>query len=220
MLPLVERSNFAPMNASFVLPRRAALLSAAALAFARSARATPASAVNIGGVLPTLSFTMQRSSDRHTVSAADYRGKVVVLYFGFTRCPDICPLTMQNAARVLVGLGPLASDVRVLFATIDLAYDTLPRLKSYLAQFAPPPEIDGLRGTPRELAELAHRYAVAFQAPSSPDASDPVSTITHTSAVYLFDAQGQVEQIVPALGAANADIRAITADLETFVRRT
>lgn len=208
------------MNASHVLSRRRALLSAAAtLAFARSALAAPASAINIGGALPTLSFTMQRSSDGKMVTAADYRGKVVVLYFGFTRCPDICPLTMQNAARVLHEMGPLASRVRVLFVTIDLAYDTLPRIKSYLAHFAPPPEIDGLRGTQSELDELAHRYAVGFRAPSSPDAPDPVSRITHTSAVYLFDSHGRAEQILPTMGAASADIRAITADIETFARR-
>lgn len=214
------RSNFAPMNGSLALSRRAAVLSAVTtLAFARSSFAAPSSAINIGGVLPKLAFTMRRSSDGKTVTEAEYLRKVVVLYFGFTRCPDLCPLTMQNAARVLAKMGPLASRMRVLFVTIDLAYDTLPRLKSYLDRFAPPPEIDGLRGTPAELEKLAHRYAVGYQAPSSSEAPDPVSKITHTSAVYVFDPEGRAEQILPTMSTASADVGAITADLATFASR-
>jgi protein SCO1 len=91
--------------------------------------ATPRS-VDVQGQFPSLAFTMTRSSDGALVTAADFYGRVVILYFGFTRCPDTCPLTMQNAARVLQKLGPLASRVRVLFVTVDLAYDTVPRLKA------------------------------------------------------------------------------------------
>ncbi len=208
------------MNASIAFSRRTLLLSAAAtLAGGASAIAGLAPAVSVAGAFPNLAFTMQRSSDGKTVTAADYRGQVVILYFGFTRCPDICPLTMQNAARVLARMGALASRMRVLFVTIDLDYDTLPRLKSYLANFGAPPEIDGLRGTPAELAHLARRYAVEYQAPASPDAPDPVSKITHSSAVYVFDSRGRAEQILSTMGGAGADIPAITADLEPFARR-
>jgi len=207
------------ITASSILSRRAVLLAAAAtLASARSSLAALAPSVSIAGAFPNLAFTMQRSSDGKNVTAADYRGKVVVLYFGFTRCPDTCPLTMQNAARVLARMGPLAPRVSVLFVTIDLAYDTLPRLKSYLANFGTPPEIDGLRGTPAALARLARRYAVEYQAPTSPDAPDPVSKISHSAAVYVFDSRGRAEQILPTMGGAGADIAAIAADLEPFAR--
>src|SRR5215469_1332324 len=201
--------------------RRFGLLlgSAAALPLAPAFAAGLSPGVNVQGQLPNLAFTMTRSSDGKLVSATDYRNRVVILYFGFTRCPDTCPLTMQNAARALDQMGPLADRMRVLFVTVDLGYDTLPRLKTYLTNFDKPPEFDGLRGTPDQLAALAKRYGVAYQAPTGPMASDPASKISHGSADYLFDAQGRVQQILGRLGAANADIAATATDLEQFARR-
>jgi len=192
---------------------------AAALPLAPAFAAGFSPGIDVQGQLPNLAFTMRRSSDDKVVTAADYRSRVVVLYFGFTRCPDTCPLTMQNAARVLDQMGLLADRMRVLFVTIDPAYDTVPRLKTYLTNFGKPPEIDGLRGTPDQLAALAKRYGVAYQAPTSPDAPDPISKISHSSAVYLFDAEGRVQQILGRLGVANVDIAATATDLERFARR-
>ena len=68
---------------------------------------------DVTGAMPTLAFTMTRANDNAGVTAADYRGKAVVLYFGFTNCPDECPATLANLARVLTTLGPRAKDVRV-----------------------------------------------------------------------------------------------------------
>lgn len=211
-------------RAAWSLPltrRRFGLLlgGAAALPLAPAFAAGLSPGMNVQGQLPDLAFTMTRSSDDKVVTAADYRNRVVVLYFGFTRCPDTCPLTMQNAARALDQMGPLADRMRVLFVTVDLAYDTLPRLKTYLANFGKPPEIDGLRGTPDQLAALAKRYGVGYRAPTGPTAPDPASKISHSSAVYLFDAQGRVQQILGRLGVANADIAATATDLEQFARR-
>jgi protein SCO1 len=217
------RSRLAPPPAGPIgLTRRRSLALGAAVALAAgrpSARAEVAPGVSVKGEFPDLAFTMTRSSDGKTVTAADYRGYAVILYFGFTRCPDTCPLTMQNAAQVLHRMGPLARRMRVLFVTVDLAYDTTARLKSFLDHFAAPPEIDGLRGTPLELAALAKRYAVQYQAPSNPDAPDPVSKITHSAAVYVFDARGRAAQILDTMGLATADIPAIAADLDPFARQ-
>src|SRR5574340_484237 len=71
--------------------------------------------LSIAGNLPRLAFRMTRAADGREVTAADYRGQVVVLYFGYTNCPDICPLTLANLAIVLKRLGPLAQHVSVLF---------------------------------------------------------------------------------------------------------
>lgn len=210
----------AAWSASLTRRRFGVLLgSAVALPLAPAFAAELSPGINVQGQLPNLAFTMTRSSDGKLVSAANYRNRVVVLYFGFTRCPDTCPLTMQNVARALDQMGPLADRMRVLFVTVDLAYDTLPRLKTYLTNFGKPPEIDGLRGTSDQLAALAKRYGVAYQAPTGPMAPDPASKISHSSAVYLFDAQGHVQQILGRLGAANADIAATATDLEQFARR-
>lgn len=160
--------------------------------------------VSVRGQLRPLSFTMTLSSSGRKITAADFRGDVVLLYFGFTRCPDTCALTTYNAARLLPLLGSDAARVRYLFVTIDLAHDTLPILRRYLAEFGAPPEINGLHGTPSELEALAKRYFIYYKAPSSPDAPDPVSGISHASGVYLFGPDGQALDLVSDLGGADA----------------
>ena len=205
---------------SILTRRHFAMLAATGAAFGSVPPAVAAeSGTDVRGRFPDLAFTMSRASDGKNVTQADFRGRIVILYFGFTRCPDACPLTMQNAALLLRQLGPLAQRVRVLFVTVDLAYDTPPRLKAYLAGFGTPPEIDGLRGTPVQLAALARRYAVGYTAPKRPDAPDPVSKISHTAAVYLFDDQGRVQRIVGQMALASADIPGIAAALEPLARR-
>lgn len=220
-MPAPKDSRFRPVRRPAMPTRRrfGLLVGGAAVLRLAPAAAEAAPAVDVRGQFPDLALTMTRSSDGKIVTAADFRSHIVILYFGFTRCPDVCPLTMQNAARVLHRMGPLAQRIRVLFVTVDLAYDTLPRLKAYLADFGGPPEIDGLRGTPEQLTVLAQRYAVEYEAPSSPDAPDPIAKISHTAAVYLFDGEGRIQQILSTISLASADIPAIAADLERLARQ-
>ena len=117
-------------------------------------------AVDISGSLPPLDFALTRADDGKTVMADDFKGQVVLLYFGYTFCPDICPLTLANVDLVLNALGDKARDVRVLFVTVDPNRDTLPVLKDYTAAFGP--EVIGLRGDPDQLAALAKRYRVSY----------------------------------------------------------
>lgn len=176
----------------------------------------PGSAIH--GALPPLAFRMTRVSDGRDVTAADYRGAIPVLYFGFTRCSDTCPLTMFNLAVILRRMGPLADRMRVLFVTVDLAYDTVPRLRRFLAQFGAPPEIDGLRGTRAELAALVKRCGVVYRAPTGPDAPDPVSAIAHTSLTYVFGPHGRSRDLLGDMGSAKIDIGAITSGFERLAR--
>ena len=89
------------------------------------------------------------------VTAQTYRGKVVVLYFGYTNCPDICPTTLANLTDML---GRVKSpDVQILFVTVDPARDTLPVLRDYAKAFSP--QVEGLRGTDNQLATLARAYS-------------------------------------------------------------
>ena len=74
--------------------------------------------------MPALEFTLTRATDGATVRGTDYRGKVVVLYFGYTHCPDICPATLANLAAALQKLGQRANGVRILFVTVDPNRDT------------------------------------------------------------------------------------------------
>jgi protein SCO1/2 len=155
--------------------------------------------IDLAGHMPPLQFRMEDVETGRMVTAADFRGHPVILYFGFTRCPDTCPLTMQNAARLVQKLGADGPKLRVIFVTVDLTYDTAPRLKTFMAQFGKPPVFTGLRGTPAELKAAAKRFGVFYKAPSGPDAPDPVSAIGHTDATYLFAPDGKIVALLAAL---------------------
>jgi protein SCO1/2 len=189
----------------------ASLLCAAVLFGARPALAW--NSTDISGAFPSLNFTMTRASDGKTVTAADYRGKVALLYFGYTFCPDVCPTTLFNVADMLKTLGKEAGDVRVLFVTVDPNRDTLPVLKRYTEAFAP--QIVGLRGTPDQLATLAKRYRVAYSVtPASPDHAYEV---THSAAVYVFDRNGNIKLLFRGLSTPKAPIAGMTSDLRDMV---
>lgn len=154
---------------------------------------------------------MERTSDGQSVSAANYQGDVVIVYFGFTRCTDTCPLTAMNAARLISSLNTVANRVRFLFVTVDLNYDTPQRLKRYLAQFGPPPYIDGLHGTAVALDAFAKRFGVFFKVPTSPNSPDPQASVRHSDAVFLFNPAGQAVAIINDFGDGNPHLRALSA---------
>ncbi|MDE8348572.1 MAG: SCO family protein [Acidocella sp.] len=163
---------------------------------------------DIAGELPNLQFEMILASSGAPVTAADFAGHPVILYFGFTRCTDTCPLTMENAAKLVRKMGADGQQLRVLFVTIDPAYDTPAVLKKYLENFGVAPVFDGLHGTIAQLAALAKRYGVEYTAVTSADAPDPVSGITHSDAVYGFGPSGKARYILGTLaqGKANIDL--------------
>lgn len=165
--------------------------------------------VDISGTLPPLAFTMTRASDGKIVTAADYRGRIVLLYFGYTYCPDVCPTTLANIAGLLERIGSEAKDVRVLFVTVDPNRDTLPLLKQYTAAFSP--RIDALRGTPDEIAALARRYRVVYSV--TPAANGRPYEVTHSAAIYVFDAKGNVRLLVPSFDSDKPDIAGTAQDL-------
>jgi protein SCO1 len=148
----------------------------------------PWHATDITGSMPKLEFAMMRASDGNAATADDYRGRVVMLYFGYTHCPDVCPATLANLSDVLNKLGPDADKVRVLFVTVDPNRDTLALLKQYTQAFAP--QIDGLRGTDNQLANLARRYRVAYSVKTKPE-----YVVTHSAAVFIFDKDGRARLV-------------------------
>ena len=138
--------------------------------------------------MPALDFTLTRAGDGREVGAADYRGKVAILYFGYTHCPDICPTTLADLAEMISKLGARANEVRVLFVTVDPDRDTLATMKGYVQSFAP--QIDGLRGTPDALTALTRRYRVAFSVTPGPPYE-----VMHSNAVFFFDATGRARLV-------------------------
>ncbi len=168
---------------------------------------------DISGSSQPLEFAMPRASDGKRVTEADYRGEVVMLYFGYTFCPDVCPTTLANVSRILDRLGSAARQVRVLFVTVDPNRDTLPALADYVKNFAP--QIEGLRGGPDELAALARRYRVAYSV--TPKTKDEPYQVTHSSAIYVFDKSGAARLLVSPLIVSNVDIAGVTSDLERLI---
>jgi protein SCO1 len=169
--------------------------------------------VSIAGLVPPLDFSMLDVNTGKPVTAADFRGKVTLLYFGYSNCPDVCPATLYNVDRILRRLGPLAGRVNFLFVTVDPDRDTPAALAQYVGLFGP--NITGLRGSADQLFALARRYRVVFSV-TKPTATTPYE-VTHSAAIYVFDAQGQAQFLIAGMDTTTPDIPGITADLRTVI---
>ncbi|OYV39413.1 MAG: electron transporter SenC, partial [Rhodospirillales bacterium 20-64-7] len=168
--------------------------------------------VSIRGMVPPLAFTMTDTQTGKPVTAQDFRGKTVLLYFGYTNCPDVCPATLYNMDRIFKRMGAAAKHVVVLFVTVDPDRDTPSVLNQYAALFGP--DVTGLRGTPDELYKLARRYRVVFSV-----VKKPVYTVTHSAAVYVFNAHGKPQFIIAGLDTQSPDFSGIAQDLGWVVKQ-
>lgn len=143
---------------------------------------------DVSGHLPDLAFKLTADNGQN-VDASAFRGHTTLVYFGYTHCPDVCPETMARLMQVLEKLPASdAKDVRILFISVDPARDTPQALHSYVAAFDAK-HIRGLTGTDAQVESLAKRYRVAYQM----EKRDPNGSyeVTHSSAVYIFDRDGQ-----------------------------
>jgi len=146
--------------------------------------ALPAAAQSLGG-----DFALQTSAARQ-VSAQDYRGKFLLVFFGYTNCPDICPVTLYNIARALALLGPQADRVAPLFITVDPARDTPALMGRYTALFSH--RIIGLTGSAAQITAVEREYHV-YAAP------DPkTGLIRHSAILFLMDRRGNFVSGLPA----------------------
>jgi protein SCO1/2 len=165
--------------------------------------------IDVTGTSPSLDFTMQATPLGEAVFQNNYVGYVTMLYFGYTFCPDVCPLTMQNVATALAKTGAAAKDIRFLFVTVDPNRDTIPVLRAYVSLFGP--DFIGLRGDADQLELLAKRFRIAYSVAPSPDPSK--YEVTHSSAIYVFDRQGNARLLVPSMASQKPDIDGLAADL-------
>jgi protein SCO1/2 len=145
----------------------------------------PFKLTDISGHMPALDFKLTDDQGK-AVSGADYRGKVVLLYFGYTHCPDVCPLTLAQLHVVMQRLGTLADGARILFVSVDPTRDTPTVLHAYVHAFDP--RAVGLTGDPRVIEALVKRYRSAFT--REPASSDGNYEVSHSSAIYIFDRGG------------------------------
>jgi protein SCO1/2 len=147
---------------------------------------SPFHMTDVSGALPKLDFHLVRANDGKPVTGADYRGKVVALYFGYTNCPDVCPTTLSDLTRMLEQVK--SPDVRILFVSVDPNRDTPAALAHYAAAFSP--QMDGLRGGEEALADVARRYRVAYSVNPAPP-----YTVMHSNAVFFFDRNGRARLV-------------------------
>ncbi len=118
----------------------------------------------------------------------DFAGKVVVLFFGYTQCPDVCPTTMTELAEVKKALGKDGERLQALFVTVDPERDTPELLKAYIANFDP--SFVALRTTPDKLAALAKDYKIYFK---KVEGKTPTSySMDHSAGSYVYDTQGRL----------------------------
>jgi protein SCO1/2 len=163
----------------------------------------------IGGPFALVDHTGAPRTDR------DFRGKLLLIYFGFTYCADACPIDLHSIAGALDRLGPLAERVQPLFITVEPEKDTPDQLKSYVAQFHP--RLIGLTGDPREVRKVLRAYKVyaAKTAPAQRDDPD----IDHSSVVYLVDAAGKYVGYFPPGTPADRMVEVVRQQLAVVVQR-
>lgn len=147
------------------------------------------SAAAFGGPFSLIDQNGKRRTDM------DFRGKYMLMFFGYTYCPDVCPTTLAVEAEALDKLGSQASRIVPIFITVDPKRDTPDKLKSYLSAFdAKPPSVRsnfvGLTGTNEEIAKTAEAYRVYYQAHIDGRTQDGYS-IDHTGDVYLMNPEGK-----------------------------
>ena len=129
---------------------------------------------------------------------ADFKGKVVVVFFGFTQCPDVCPTALTDLAEVKRLLGPQGDKLQGIFVSVDPERDTPEVLKAYMANFDP--GFLALRPTPAQLPQVAKEFKIFYK---KVEGQTPTSyTMEHSAGSYVFDTQGRVRLYTrPAIGA-------------------
>lgn len=149
---------------------------------------------------PAPDIALPASSGR-PFKLSDYRGKVVVLEFGFSHCPAVCPTTLAALAEARRLLGPAARDVQVLFVTVDPKRDSAERLRSYLGQFDA--SFIGVTGSETQIAQLLGSYGISATRLPVPGSAD--YNMNHSSYLYFIDREGRQRALMP-FGRPAADI--------------
>ena len=148
--------------------------------------------------------------DGRVRTLADFQGQVVLVFFGFTHCPDVCPTTLVEVAMVKKALGVDGRRLQAVFVTIDPERDTPELLKAYVTNFDP--GFIALRGTPEQTAAVAKHFKVYFA--KVPGKTAGSYSMDHTAGGYLFDPQGRVRLFTRHGGGAQAleaDVRQLLA---------
>ena len=156
-------------------------------------------------------FTLD--SPEGALSLKDLRGKVVLLFFGFTSCADVCPISLATISHAFSYLNDNELKMsRSLFISLDPERDTLERLKKYTGYFHP--NIIGVTGTMKELSMVTDIYGVKFEKKESPDSALGY-VIYHSSKIFVIDPQGQLRKTFPH----NIDVQLLVQQIRSLLKR-
>ncbi len=151
-------------------------------------------------------------ADGRMRSLADWKGKIVVVFFGYTQCPDFCPTTLAELAQIKKSLGATGDRVQVVFVTVDPERDTPEILKAYVGNFGP--DFVGLRGSLEQTAAAAKEFKVFYA--KVPGKTPGSYSMDHSAASFVFDPAGKVRLYVPYGG----DPKVVAADLQQLAAVT
>ena len=166
--------------------------------------------IDLTGIMPPLEFTLHDDQGQ-PVTAEKYKGKIVMLYFGYTHCPDVCPTTLVRISNALKKLDGKADQVQPLFVSVDPARDTPKILQEYPKAFNS--RIAGLSGDEKNLRKLTKRYRVTYGL-GKPDANGNYE-VTHSSAIFIFDKKGETRLMARSDDSADAiahDLRELISE--------
>jgi len=166
---------------------------------------------DVTGLFPDLAFRLV-GSDGLPVQADAFRGKTILLYFGFTNCPGICPATLGQLSAALKVLGPDAGRLQALLVSVDPARDTPAAMRDYTARFGP--WLHGVTGPEAELRALNNAYKVDFLA--QPADGDGNYDVVHSNRVFVFDPDGRCRLLL----GDTADTAGVVSDLRRLLRET
>jgi len=192
-----------------MMQRRSVLLITLALAACSAEKPKPAfKNIDITGAAYAKSLSLP-DVDGKTRTLADFNGKVIVVFFGFTQCPDVCPSTLAELAEVRGKLGAAGAKVQPVFITVDPERDSAAVLKDYVRPFGN--DVVALRGTLEQTQAAAREFKVYFG--KVPGKTEGSYTVDHTAGSYVFDPKGNVRLFVRYGGGADA----LASDLKLLI---
>ncbi len=165
---------------------------------------------------PEPAYDFELLSAEGPVRLSDFRGKWVLLFFGYTYCPDVCPTTLADLARVMELLGKDAEKLQVIMISVDPKRDTPERMATYVQHFHP--SFIGLTGTDEQIREVATRYGIFYNYPEGQEKEG--YPVEHTASTLLINPEGYLKVVFPpTFGPDGITPEQMAADLKYLLRR-